>query len=219
MTRTVAAAIAAALLTATPHARQPAATGLDAGYAEVDRLFSEFMMARHVPGAAWGVVVNGGLTHSSAAGLRDAPARAPVDADSVFRIASMTKSFTAISILKLRDEGKLALDDPAEKYVPEMAGMKYPTSDSPRITIRHLLSHATGFPEDNPLGRSTTGRHRRAGSSAHAARRHPFLERARHRLRVFQSRLRHPGTRRVERLENAVRTLRVTAQRWLVLSA
>ena len=44
----------------------------------------------------------------------------------VFRIASMTKSFTAMSILKLRDEGKLSLDDPAERYVPEMAGLKYP---------------------------------------------------------------------------------------------
>ena len=80
------------------------------------------------------------------------PAKAPVDADTVFRIASMTKSFTAISILKLRDEGKLSLDDPAERYVPEMAGLKYPTSDAPKITIRHLLSHAEGFPEDNPWG-------------------------------------------------------------------
>jgi CubicO group peptidase (beta-lactamase class C family) len=78
--------------------------------------------------------------------------QAPVDADTVFRIASMTKSFTAMSILKLRDEGKLALDDPAERYVPEMAGFRYPTTDAPKITIRHLLSHAEGFPEDNPWG-------------------------------------------------------------------
>jgi CubicO group peptidase (beta-lactamase class C family) len=64
----------------------------------------------------------------------------------------MTKSFTAMAILKLRDEGKLSLDDPAERYVPEMAGFKYPTSDSPKITVRHLLSHSAGFPEDNPWG-------------------------------------------------------------------
>jgi CubicO group peptidase (beta-lactamase class C family) len=70
----------------------------------------------------------------------------------VFRIASMTKSFTAMAILRLRDDGRLSLDDPAEKYVPELAGLAYPTSDAPRITVRHLLSHAGGFPEDNPWG-------------------------------------------------------------------
>jgi CubicO group peptidase (beta-lactamase class C family) len=64
----------------------------------------------------------------------------------------MTKSFTAIAILKLRDEGKLSLDDPAEKYVPEMKALVYPTGDAPKITVRHLLSHAEGFPEDNPWG-------------------------------------------------------------------
>jgi CubicO group peptidase (beta-lactamase class C family) len=57
-----------------------------------------------------------------------------------------------MAILKLRDEGKLGLDDPAERYVPEMRALVYPTADSPRITVRHLLSHAEGFPEDNPWG-------------------------------------------------------------------
>ena len=64
----------------------------------------------------------------------------------------MTKSFTAIAILKLRDQGKLSLDDKAEKYVPELKQLLYPTSDSPPVTIRHLLSHSEGFPEDNPWG-------------------------------------------------------------------
>src|SRR2546425_7501326 len=121
-------------------------------YPERDRLFKDFAAQAHVPGAAWGIVIDGQLAHTGAAGVRDVAAKAAVDADTVFRIASMTKSFTAMSILKLRDEGKLSLDDPAEKYVPEMKGLTYPTSDSPRITIRHLLSHSTGFPEDNPWG-------------------------------------------------------------------
>ena len=121
-------------------------------FAEVDRILTQFMADRHVPGAAWGVIADGQLAHLATRGLRDVAAGAPVDADTVFRIASMTKSFTAISILRLRDEGKLSLDDPAENYVPEMAGLKYPTSDAPKITIRHLLSHAEGFPEDNPWG-------------------------------------------------------------------
>jgi CubicO group peptidase (beta-lactamase class C family) len=86
------------------------------------------------------------------AGYRELARRAPVDSATVFRIASMTKSFTAVAILQLRDAGKLALDDPVERYVPELAGLRYPTSDAPKITIRHLLSHSAGFPEDNPWG-------------------------------------------------------------------
>ena len=70
----------------------------------------------------------------------------------MFRIASMTKSFTAVAILQLRDAGRLSLDDPAERYVPELGGLRYPTSDSPKLTIRHLLTHSEGFPEDNPWG-------------------------------------------------------------------
>jgi len=125
---------------------------LASAFADVDRLFKDFVTEAHVPGAAWGIVVDGSLVHIGTAGFRDVAAKAPVDADTVFRIASMTKSFTAMAILKLRDEGKLSLDDPAERYVPELKGLVYPTSDSPRITIRHLLSHSTGFPEDNPWG-------------------------------------------------------------------
>jgi CubicO group peptidase (beta-lactamase class C family) len=75
-----------------------------------------------------------------------------VDTSSVFRIASMTKSFTALAILQLRDGGQIALDTPAERYIPELVGLRYPTSDAPRITVRHLLTHSAGFPEDNPWG-------------------------------------------------------------------
>src|SRR5262249_15163649 len=93
---------------------------LATAFAEIDRLFTEFAKEQHVPGAAWGIVVDGELAHSGATGFRDIATKAPVDADTVFRIASMTKSFTAMSILKLRDEGKLSLDDPAERYLPEL---------------------------------------------------------------------------------------------------
>ncbi len=85
-------------------------------------------------------------------GLRDVASGTPVDVDTVFRIASMTKSFTALAILKLRDAGKLSLDDPVARYVPEVGTWQLPTSDSGPITIRHLLSHTAGLPEDNPLG-------------------------------------------------------------------
>ncbi len=125
---------------------------LASAFPEIDRIFREYGADAHVPGMAWGVVVDGRLVHRGAMGHRDIASGAPVDQQTVFRIASMTKSFTALAILKLRDEGKLSLDDPAERHVPELAGLAYPTADAPRITIRHLLTHSAGFPEDNPWG-------------------------------------------------------------------
>jgi CubicO group peptidase (beta-lactamase class C family) len=99
-----------------------------------------------------GIVVDGELVWVKTAGVQDTGTRAPVTPDSVFRIASMSKSFTAMAVLKLRDAGKLSLDDPVARYVPELAALPYPTKDAPVITIRHLLTHSEGFPEDNPWG-------------------------------------------------------------------
>lgn len=118
----------------------------------VDSVMRAFMARSRVPGIAYGIVIDGKLLHVAAHGLREVPSGAPVDTSSVFRIASMTKSFTALAILQLRDAGKVQLDDPAERYVPELAALRYPTSDARRITVRDLLSHAAGFPEDNPWG-------------------------------------------------------------------
>lgn len=130
---------------------------LAVAFPEIDGLFSAFAARWHVPGAAWGIVIDGELAHAGATGTRDIASKAPVNEDTVFRIASMTKSFTAMAILSLRDDGKLSLDDPAERYVSELKALQYPTADSPRITIRHLLSHSEGFPEDNPWGDQQLG--------------------------------------------------------------
>lgn len=125
---------------------------LRAAMPAVDAAFEAFAKRTRVPGIAYGVLIDGELVHTGTVGTRDRGTGAPVLPGTVFRIASMTKSFTALAILALRDAGRLSLDDPAERYVPELAALKYPTTDSPRITIRHLLSHAEGFPEDNPWG-------------------------------------------------------------------
>jgi len=128
------------------------ATRLVAAVPAIDSLFRDFATRSHVPGIAWGLLIDGRLVHIGTAGVRDIANSAPVDSTTVFRIASMTKSFTAVAILQLRDAGRLSLDDPVDRYVPELSSLAYPTSDSPRLTIRHLLSHAEGFPEDNPWG-------------------------------------------------------------------
>lgn len=123
-----------------------------APYADVDRIFAEWRLSAHVPGLVYGVVSNGQLVHLQAYGVQDTQSGTPVGPDTLFRIASMSKAFTALAILKLRDEGKLSLDTPAETYVPEMKGWHYPTADSPKITVRNLLTHSAGYVEDNPWG-------------------------------------------------------------------
>ena len=114
--------------------------------------FERWMQAQHVPGLVYGIVKDGRLVAVRGLGVADVDSRRAVTPDTRFRIASMSKAFTAMAILKLRDEGKLSLDAPAETYVPEMKAWRYPTSDSPRITVADLLHHNAGFVEDNPWG-------------------------------------------------------------------
>lgn len=116
----------------------------------IESHFAAQLEKKSLPGLAVGVVVGGELVYSKGFGTRDIKSNAAVDADTVFRIASLTKSFTAMAILKLRDEGRLSLEDPADRHIPELAELAYPTRDSARITIRQLLTHSAGFPEDNP---------------------------------------------------------------------
>ena len=120
--------------------------------AEIDRVMEHYRLDAHIPGMVWGVVKDGKLVHVKGAGVQDIEQKRPVTPDTLFRIASMTKAFTALSVLKLRDDGKLALDAPAETYVPELKSLKYPTDDSPRIRVRELITHTAGFVTDDPWG-------------------------------------------------------------------
>ena len=125
---------------------------LPEGLTEVDAIFQRLAAGEVAPGIAYGVVVDGELAHAGGVGtLRDGSDLRP-DQESVFRIASMTKSFTAATILLLRDEGRLRLDDRVARWVPELTGLVHPTSDSPPITIEHLLTMSAGFPTDDPWG-------------------------------------------------------------------
>ena len=92
------------------------------------------------------------MVHVRGFGIQDLESKRPVTPDTLFRIASMTKAFTALTILKLRDDGKVRLDELAETYVPELREWKYPTLDSPRIRVRDLLNHTAGFVTDDPWG-------------------------------------------------------------------
>ena len=147
--------LAATLLAAAPvsvGAAEPVPAAIAPILPSIDASFAQFQRDTHSPGLAYGIVADGRLIHVKGLGVQDVEARRPVTAESLFRIASMTKAFTALAILKLRDEGKLSLDDLAERHVPEMRDWRYPTSDSPRIRISDLLTHSAGFVTDNPWG-------------------------------------------------------------------
>ncbi len=95
---------------------------------------------------AWGVVAEGALVLAGACAAEPDPLPT---AQTVFRIASMTKSFTAAAVLMLRDRGSLRLDDAVADIAPEFSAVIGPTSDSPPITVRHLLSMAAGMVTDD----------------------------------------------------------------------
>jgi CubicO group peptidase (beta-lactamase class C family) len=120
-------------------------------FAAVDDLAGSFQRRGGQPGVAYGIVAGGELVRSGGSGERWLGGPTP-DAGTVFRIASMTKSFTAAAVLALRDEGRLGLDDPAEEFVPELRGLALPSPDSPPVSLRHLLTMTAGFPTDDPWG-------------------------------------------------------------------
>jgi CubicO group peptidase (beta-lactamase class C family) len=122
------------------------------GSSVVDTIFARYAKANRNPAIAYGIVVDNRLIYSNSIGYSNIGKKILATSDSRFRIASMTKSFTAMAILKLRDEGKLKLTDAAALYIPEMKNLKYPTSDALPITIFNLLTMSAGFPEDNPWG-------------------------------------------------------------------
>ena len=133
-------------------AQQSSPQTLDQLAPEIDALFAKYQAEQHIPGLVYGVVKDGRLAYVKGIGVQSLTDKNPATPDSLFRIASMTKAFTALAILKLRDDGKLRLDDLAEDHIPEMKGWAYPTKDSPRIRISDLLQHVAGFVTDDPWG-------------------------------------------------------------------
>lgn len=105
---------------------------------EINQLLSH-LYPPDAPGAAVIVVKDGETLFKRGYGLVNLEHNIPVTPETVFRVGSVTKQFTAVSILMLAEEGKLALDDPIEKFLPA-----YPTHGH-TITIEHLLTHTSGI--------------------------------------------------------------------------
>ena len=105
--------------------------------------FAQSYLTRHeVPGAAISIVGPGGSVYSRGFGYRDREGSLPATPATVFGIASLTKSITALTALALQARGTLSVDDPVTRHLP---GFGYPGLD-PEVRVGHLLSHSSGLP-------------------------------------------------------------------------
>ena len=148
--------LAASLAVSTERAQSKVPSVSTAGSAALARLLEERVQRGDVPAAVVLVTNATGVVFESAAGKADVAGNVPLRQDSIFRIASMTKPVTSAAVMMLVEEGRLRLDDPAERYVPAIGSMKVATqvdadgsfeSRPPRrpITIRDLLTHTSGI--------------------------------------------------------------------------
>jgi CubicO group peptidase (beta-lactamase class C family) len=116
----------------------------------VDALFAEALGELGAPGIAYGVALEGELVHSGGCGLRDLESGSAPDADTAFRICSMTKSFIAMAVLSLRDEGRLDIDAPLGEIASDLQALAQAGADAPEVTVRQLLTMDAGLPQDDP---------------------------------------------------------------------
>ncbi len=106
--------------------------------ARVDKLFAAWD-TKDSPGCAVGISRDGALLYEHGYGMANLELGVPVTPATVFAIASITKAFTAMSVLLAADQGKLSLDDEVQKYIPEWQDR------DDHITVRHLLTHTSGI--------------------------------------------------------------------------
>ena len=128
--------------------------------AAVDAVLADAVKRGDIPGVVAVVVDRHGIIYQGAFGKADVATGKPLTADAIFRIASMTKPITSTAAMQLFEQGKFRLEDPAEKYLPDLANMKvfesfdqvtgaYTLRPAARpITIRHLLTHTSGLSQN-----------------------------------------------------------------------
>jgi CubicO group peptidase (beta-lactamase class C family) len=126
-------------------------TGLGAADAtELDAKLNGFVRENRLPGAAAGVVHGDELAWLAAVGFADTASRRPSRPGTLYRIASVTKTFTGTAVMQLRDAGRLDLDDPAVAHLPELRSAVSPFTAIESVTIRRMLSHESGLAAKPP---------------------------------------------------------------------
>ena len=124
--------------------------------AELEARLASFIEQNRLPGGAAGVVCGDELTWSGSAGFAELATGKPTGPAMLYGIASITKTFTGTAIMRLRDAGRLDLDDPAVRWLPELSSLANPFGPAEAVTVRRMLSHESGLPPDPP-GTDWTG--------------------------------------------------------------
>ncbi len=155
MQRTLSTSIALALLVVSPMLAAGGASPPLARHPEVASAIAlyeiwvaEQMTYRHQPGLSVGIVHDQELVWSRGFGVADVAEQRPAGPDTVYRIGSVSKTFTATALMLLRDEGRLRLDDPVRKHLPWFE-YRNPFSDGEQATVWNLLTHTSGLPRES----------------------------------------------------------------------
>ncbi|HEY2843802.1 MAG TPA: serine hydrolase domain-containing protein, partial [Bryobacteraceae bacterium] len=134
----------------------PRLFGKSASTNAIDQTLREGIQRRNIPCVAAVVASPDGILYSGAFGKRDSVSGVDVQPDSIFAIASMTKAITSVAAMQLVERGKLKLDEPVARHLPQLAKMDvlqgFDAAGKPvlrpatkQITLRHLLTHTSGF--------------------------------------------------------------------------
>jgi N-acyl-D-amino-acid deacylase len=153
-------ASAAALFTGTGRSEEPATGEFHPGLAPFDTLMTDFIRTNQVPGAALAVSRHSKLVYARGFGYADAEKKSPVHPAAMFRIASVSKPFTATAMMQLVEQKKLGLDDPVLKHVKLTPHLSAKSEMDPRwkkVTVRHCLQHTGGWDRDKPGGYDPIG--------------------------------------------------------------
>ena len=137
MLRAIPLIVLAAVVLQPPPAADP--------WPRVSAVFHQRVQQAGIVGSGLMFVRNGEIAARAFDGYQDLETKRPVDEDTIFHWASVTKTLTGVAIMQLRDRGLLSLDDPAVKYVPELREVHNPYGDMSQVTIRHLMTHSAGF--------------------------------------------------------------------------
>ena len=113
----------------------------------IERGLQALIDAGEIPGVVTLVATRTGISHFLAQGHADVAKQIPMRKDAIFAIASMSKPVTGSAVMMLQDEGKLSVDDPVAKYIPELGQLKLADGAAAHVTLKHMMTHTSGMGE------------------------------------------------------------------------